>query len=690
MDRRVIAGLVGVVLAGGSEARAMQGPLRDPSAQPPVGMSPLPSIADSINSTTGFSGAAPPVRPVAPINPTAPDPSARSTRTPDTLAPTSITPMTPIDESINREFPSPAGRGPATIRPRRSRAPAPAADPRPIRPAGPAPAPAPLPDLLPADPPPADAAAPPSAGRPAPFAGRSPEVPRPQAVDPGVAPAAGRLAPMADERPRSARPQASPDGRPRSARPQATADGRPRGPRPQSPPANAPTYRPAEASAVPAAMPPEPGPPPASMPAMPPLEGAPIAIPAGLPPLEPSGSPGPIDPTPPTGADPLQGTEPATPLPPPEVVAAPEPSPAPAPVAVDPAVKRTSQDPAAIKMTENRKDLPYATLRAAAVGEEVITIEELNQVVDQKLEEFRDMAPPSAAEKRQFTNMIAAQALERMIDERLIIQEARRRMKNPKAQDSFNEFVDKAWREEEIPPLLRKTASTNEYDLKRKLAEQGKSYDAMKEAYRRKHLSREFLNAEIRNKVTSDLAEQRAYYNAHLKDFEQPARFTWREVEVNVARNPSRDAARQKAETILARLARNDDFAALARSASDGPTAAQGGLYPDMRPGGYGIPVVNDELNRLPVGQVSPILETPNSFHIVRVESRREGGPLRFDEVQDKIKPLVLEQNYGKAVEAYLTRLRSRTLIRSMFDNTESDPRLVRRNDPSVRPAAVR
>ena len=31
---------------------------------------------------------------------------------------------------------------------------------------------------------------------------------------------------------------------------------------------------------------------------------------------------------------------------------------------------------------------------------------------------------------------------------------------------------------------------------------------------------------------------------------------------------------------------------------------------------------------------------------------------------------------YQRAVNNYLTRLRSRTLIRTMFDETESDPRL--------------
>ena len=161
---------------------------------------------------------------------------------------------------------------------------------------------------------------------------------------------------------------------------------------------------------------------------------------------------------------------------------------------------------------------------------------------------------------------------------------------------------------------------------------------------------------------------------------------TWREIEINFARYPNRAEARKKAEEVLARLLHDEDFAPSPGPSSDGPTASKGGLYVDMQPGSYGIPVVNDELNRLPVGQVSPILEAPDSFHIVRVDSRREKGPLRFDEVQDKIRNKVLDENFQKAVEDYLAKLRAKTLIRTMFDSTESDPTTSRRKRCPVRP----
>ncbi len=283
---------------------------------------------------------------------------------------------------------------------------------------------------------------------------------------------------------------------------------------------------------------------------------------------------------------------------------------------------------------EKTKELPFVTLRAAAVGDEIITINELTAIVSDR---FREMVPPEQqqqmSEKERFfvKNQIAANALQGLIDQALILQEAKREMKNPKAQQTFNEYIEKIWRENELPPLLRKTASANVYELKIKLAAQGKSYEAMKEAFRKKTLARDFLGAKIHNKISCDLVEQRAYYNQHLNDFIQPARMTWREIEVNMAKSPSRAAARKKAEDILARLLHDEDFDAIARSSSDGPTASKGGLYVDMQPGSYGIPVVNDALNQIPVGQVSQILEAPElvPHRPGQLASRERPAPVR-------------------------------------------------------------
>jgi parvulin-like peptidyl-prolyl isomerase len=665
MDRRVVIGLVGIALAGVAEtSHAQTTPARDPSGQYPVGMAPIQSIGDSINNTTLLSPGVPVVSSAVPANPVGMGPDAALPRVPIPLSPVSMTPMEPIQHSINRGF----GSGLFSSMFRKS-ADRPAAailrTPPRVEPASKFDSSA-IPSIW-SDPPITQ----PASGRPAPFAGRVPEVPRAQA-DPRTRASAdqpaGRPAPYADDRPKAARPQITTTNTP-SYRPNAIPSTNPEPVVAASAPDS-----PVEAR-LPAPEPPTPLSPEPLLPAPPVIE-------------PPS--------TVPVGQDPLPGLEPVAAQPPPlidarvPVESAPAPSPLPSAVLtpstgpVDAEVNRTSLDASALRTNPvPARKLANAAIRAASVGDEIITFNELQIAVKEKMRGIpenkkAEMAP---SEFRQLENHAAAATLNELIDRALILQEAKEKLKkNPKLKQAFDEFTESQWKAEELPMLLRNTATSNVHELKIKLASEGKSYESLKEEFRKKKLFHEFLGVEIRNKATTDMIEMRRYYTEHLDKFEQPERMTWREIEINVARYPSRAAARQKAEEVLARLLHDEDFDAVARSVSNGPTASKGGVYVDMQPGGYGISIVNDERQRIPTGQVSQILEAPSSFHIIRVDSRREKGPLRFDEVQEKVRGMVYSQNFEKAVVDHLAKLRARTLIRTMFDNTESDPELARRN----------
>jgi peptidyl-prolyl cis-trans isomerase SurA len=151
-------------------------------------------------------------------------------------------------------------------------------------------------------------------------------------------------------------------------------------------------------------------------------------------------------------------------------------------------------------------------------------------------------------------------------------------------------------------------------------------------------------------------------------DFDRPAQVTWREVLVEVDKSKSRAEARKKADTLLARIRRGEDFVALARTESDGPNKSDGGLW-QTTPGSYGVPAVNAALDSLPVGQVSSMIEGPTSYHIVRVESRRQAGPAPFYEAQERVHRVLRQQKIRQQSTAYLEKLRNRTIIRTVFDN---------------------
>lgn len=83
--------------------------------------------------------------------------------------------------------------------------------------------------------------------------------------------------------------------------------------------------------------------------------------------------------------------------------------------------------------------------------------------------------------------------------------------------------------------------------------------------------------------------------------------------------------ARRRAQLIRKRAEEGADFAALAQANSDDYTAAAGGWAGADWPGRYG-PAFDALVERLSVGELSPVVEGPEGFHIVRVDGLRKGA----------------------------------------------------------------
>ena len=117
-------------------------------------------------------------------------------------------------------------------------------------------------------------------------------------------------------------------------------------------------------------------------------------------------------------------------------------------------VKRAgSPAPATVRSEGTSLTLKKAGLSAARVGDDIITLHELDVAVRKYL---RDKGMPAGqSPTRDELNMIGRSVLDMLIERSLIVHEARIKLKNPKQIDMFMEMADKAFREEELPHLLR-------------------------------------------------------------------------------------------------------------------------------------------------------------------------------------------------------------------------------------------
>jgi peptidyl-prolyl cis-trans isomerase SurA len=292
------------------------------------------------------------------------------------------------------------------------------------------------------------------------------------------------------------------------------------------------------------------------------------------------------------------------------------------------------------------------------VGRDVITLDQLRRAIKEPLSK---LSPEERRDPR-IQKQIVEGVLNNLIQRTLLVQAAKKQMKDPKQIQHFNSLLDKAWTERELPPLLRVHNVSNIHELKVKMAAEGKSLDAIREDFRLDNLAREYLHLKLGPKLTVTLRDKQQYYTEHLSEFDRPAHVVWREISVDLAKSGGRDEALKRATALLARAKRGEDFAKLARAESQGPTARDGGLW-ETAPGASAVEGVNAALEALAPGGVSEIIEGKDSFHIVKVESKRDAGPARFDEVQDRIKEIVWESKTNELSKKFLEDLKSRTVI---------------------------
>lgn len=303
---------------------------------------------------------------------------------------------------------------------------------------------------------------------------------------------------------------------------------------------------------------------------------------------------------------------------------------------------------------------PRAFLVAARVGETVITMREVERAIPEFLRKRGIPAEAvSAADRARLEGVVLGE----LVDRTLVLREAKRTFgKKPEAWGKLEEYADKEWERNELPGLLRERGASDVEDLREAMAREGIDLDELRKEYRATTIFNEFVRMRVGPELRVDLPEMIAHYEERKEDYGRRAGVTWREIVVDVSRCASRDEAREKAEALWRRVAAGEDFEALARAESHGPTAREGGLWEDTSPGSHAEAEVNRALATLAPGEARLVLGG-DGFHIVRVEGRRSAGPRPFGEVQAEIRDRLFQDRARERISAYILGLRERTPI---------------------------
>jgi len=163
-----------------------------------------------------------------------------------------------------------------------------------------------------------------------------------------------------------------------------------------------------------------------------------------------------------------------------------------------------------------------------------------------------------------------------------------------------------------------------------------------------------------------------AYYRQHQDEFTTPARARWEELMVGFSKHPSKSAAGEAIARLGNRVCAGEPFAEVARNGSDGITASDGGQWKWTTKGALVCEALDRALFELPVGRLSPLLESETGFHIIRVIEREDAQVAPFLEAQVEIKKKMSEERRQKQIREYLAKLQARTPVWTVFDQREA------------------
>jgi len=245
----------------------------------------------------------------------------------------------------------------------------------------------------------------------------------------------------------------------------------------------------------------------------------------------------------------------------------------------------------------------------AIVNEEVITRSEFERQLQDTVNEFRGRGAGLPEE-----NVLRRRVLERMVDNRVQLQEAAR--------------LGFTVSEEDLTGALRGIAERNELSaaqLRAEVEKQGMDYQSFRRGIRRQLLIEQLINRRIRSRVTVTDAEVDHHLAGSLREF-----FAGRELDVSHILLQSSSAADEIAQKrAAARKARAEienglDFAEAAVLYSEAGDALEGGRMGWVDSGRLPQLFLH-ALKKMRPGEVSEVLRSPNGFHIVRLNGIRGG-----------------------------------------------------------------
>jgi parvulin-like peptidyl-prolyl isomerase len=174
-----------------------------------------------------------------------------------------------------------------------------------------------------------------------------------------------------------------------------------------------------------------------------------------------------------------------------------------------------------------------------------------------------------------------------------------------------------------------------------------------------------YINDNVTSKITVTPEEAAEYYKSHTEEFRHPDMVRTSHILIMVTEGATAEQdrlARQRAEAILARARKGEDFAKLAQETSMDSSASQGGDIGYVTPGQVD-PAYQAAAFSLAVGALSDPVRSRVGYHIIKVTDKKKEGIATLDESRVQLTEFLKNQKSDRQLQQLVDQLRKEAKI---------------------------
>jgi len=296
------------------------------------------------------------------------------------------------------------------------------------------------------------------------------------------------------------------------------------------------------------------------------------------------------------------------------------------------------------------QDKTVPSEKAASVNGSIITTKQLGR-------EMKQVQQRLASQGKQLTDSelseIKKDLLESLINRELIHQESRRQKISAEESDVAAQFDG------------LKKRFPNEAEFNKALQQMDISEAEIKNQIRQELDLKAFIDKNFSQKISVSEPEMRAYYDLHPDFFKQPEKIRASHILIKV--DPQADSAqktesRQQLEQVQQKIDAGEDFGALAKAFSQGPSSSRNG---DLGYFGRGqmVKPFEEAAFALKPGEVSGIVETTFGYHLIKVFDKKPETTATFDQVKNKIEQYLKQEKIRKEIGELIEHLKQKAVV---------------------------